>query len=356
MPRLVEHFKNQVKETNNGEEKVQTLQESRFNLREALTTPDASIIMPRVISDVMRDAAEPMYIGSKLLKKVQLTEGRSIEFPSMSAIRAHDVGEIQEFPEETPDFQRHETTEIRVGKVGLRVAVSEEMLNDSQWDVIGILLQKAGQAMARHKEEKIFNEFSSHGHVIFDNEATDPALQPTGYGPDATPNGTLSVEDMVDMVIELMSKGYTATDVLMHPLTWTMMAKNEFLSVLPKSALGSETPNDVSLDPSATNGRLPFPINLNFSPFIPFNRADKTFDMYVVDRNNIGILLVKDELQTDQWNNPTRDIMNIKVKERYGIGILDSGNAISLAKNIAFAKSYGYPEQMITIDSSTLNT
>ena len=67
--------------------------ESAPSITEALSTPDVSVLMPRVIQDVMRDSAEPMYIGSKLLQVVRLAQGRSIEFPAISAMRAYDVAE-----------------------------------------------------------------------------------------------------------------------------------------------------------------------------------------------------------------------------------------------------------------------
>lgn len=81
---------------------VEEYRKKRITVEEALATPDASVLIPRVISDVMRDAAEPMYIGSGLLQTVRLTEGRSIEFPAISAMRAHDVAEGQELTFSSP--------------------------------------------------------------------------------------------------------------------------------------------------------------------------------------------------------------------------------------------------------------
>ena len=107
----------------------------RITVEEALSTPDASILIPRVISDVMREAAEPEYIGSTFFEEVQLEEGRSLEFPSMGAIRAFDIAEAQEYPNQELDFQLHKTQEVKVGKVGLQVQITEEMIQDSQWDV-----------------------------------------------------------------------------------------------------------------------------------------------------------------------------------------------------------------------------
>lgn len=317
-------------------------------VKEALTTQDASILIPRVVTGIMREAAEPLYIGAQLLQMVRLTEGRSIEFPAMSAMRAHDIGETQAYPEETVDFNVYRTQEVKVGKSGLIVRVSDEMIRDSQWDVIGILLRKAGEAMARFKEEKIFIQFSKHGHVVFDNDIRQqyPEAGTTGYDIEGNLNNTMSTEDLIDMFIAVMANGFTPTDIIMHPLCWSVFFKNDILDSLTHAALGGSQITNLTIRPDQVSGRIPFAININFTPFAPFDYINKKFDMYVVDRNNIGILLVKDPLSIEQFDDPMRDIQSIKVRERYGIGILNEGKAVAVARNIAFEKSYPAPERM----------
>lgn len=317
-------------------------------VQEALTTQDARILIPRVINGIMREAAEPNYIGTKLLEKVRLTEGNSVEFPSIGAMRAHDVGETQSYPEETVDFQLHRTKEVKVGKSGMIVRISDEMIRDSQWDVIGILLRKAGEAMARFKEEKIFIQFSKHGHIVFDNDLREqyPDAGTTGYDLEGNMNNTLSTEDLIDMFIAVMANGYQPTDVIMHPLTWSVFFKNDILQALSHAALGGSQVTNLKIKPDQVQGRIPFAINIMFTPMAPFNYHAKKFDMYVVDRSSIGVLLEKDPLTTEQFDDPMRDIQSIKVKERYGIGILNQGKAIAAAKNIAFDKSYPAPDRI----------
>jgi hypothetical protein len=115
------------------------------------------------------------------------------------------------------------------------------------------------------------------------------------------------------------------------------------LDKLSVAAFGG-TGNGVTITPDQVQGKLPFAVNITLSPFAPFNIVDKKFDMYVVDRNEIGILLVKDDLSTEQWDNPERDIKELKIKERYAPGILNNGKAICTAKNIAYAQTYPQPE------------
>lgn len=318
------------------------------SVTEALSTQDASILIPRVITGMMREAAEPYYIGSDLLQKVRLTEGRSIEFPSIGAMRAHDIGESQSYLEETVDFQLHRTQEVKVGKSGMVVRVTDEMINDSQWDVIGILVRKAGEAMARLKEEKIFTQFSKHGHIVFDNDIRQKYQEAgtTGMDIEGNLNNTMSTEDMIDLFIAVMSNGYNPTDVLMHPLTWSVFFKNDIMQSLSHAALGGSQLSNLQINPDQVQGRIPFAINMNFTPFAPFNFETKKFDMYVVDRNNIGILLEKDPLTTEQFDDPMRDIQTVKVKERYGVGVLNEGKAVATARNLAFEKSYPAPDRI----------
>ncbi|WP_421021436.1 hypothetical protein, partial [Klebsiella pneumoniae] len=57
------------------------------NLREFMATPSAQILIPRVIVGTMREAAEPLYIGTKMLQKIRLKAGQSMIFPSIGIMR-----------------------------------------------------------------------------------------------------------------------------------------------------------------------------------------------------------------------------------------------------------------------------
>jgi hypothetical protein len=329
-------------------------------MQEMLSTQAATYLIPRVVIGQMRQAAEPLYIGSKLLKKVRLENGNMMIFPSIGVMRAYDVAEGQEIPEDTIDWQTHETPEIRVGKSGVRVRITDEMISDSQWDVVNILIQEAGRAMARHKEQKIFYNFTRFGHTVFDNSirAQVPAAGTTGLAFDGSYNNTLSAEDFLDVIIAVMANEYTPTDILLHPLAWTVFAKNELMGSILNAPYNyypaKGEPKGFQLGPDSIQGRIPFGFNVQLSPFIPLDKKNKVFDMYVVDRNHIGVLLVKEELTVERFDEPARDIQNLKIRERYGIGILNEGKAIAVAKNIALDKSFPIPHRVVQVPQSNL--
>jgi hypothetical protein len=80
------------------------------------------------------------------------------------------------------------------------------------------------------------------------------------------------------------------------------------------------------------------------SPFVSFTaRSGATAaksDVFLIDRNEVGVLLVKDDLSTDEWTDQTRDIRAMKMKERYDIVMVGDGEGITVAKNVDLARSY----------------
>lgn len=333
--------------------------ENTMTFKEALTTADATVLIPKAISLVMTEAAEPMYLASQFFHPVTITAGRSMEFINFGAIRAFDIGEGQEYPEQNLDFTMYggPTTEVKIGKVGLKVNITDEMISDANWDVIGLHLRAAARAMARKKEEKCFVEFTKHGHCVFDGDAGDASpLKPTGRGWNGEENDTLTAQDMMDMCISVMAAGFTPTDVIMHPLCWSLFAKNEMLQDMSVSAFGG---SPTAIDPANViksakdllkTGKAAYQVpvqglRINFSPWVPFDQVRKKFDMYIVDRNNIGIMLIKDKMGTEQFTDPLRDIMTLKVMERYGLGVTNGGLGVAVAKNVKYERTYAAPER-----------
>src|SRR5690606_30899052 len=76
----------------------------RVSVSEALTSADAHILLPKVIQTVVAEAAAPLTLVSDLFRKVTLNEGRSMEFIHFGAIRAFEIGEGQEYPNQALDL------------------------------------------------------------------------------------------------------------------------------------------------------------------------------------------------------------------------------------------------------------
>ncbi len=103
----------------------------------------------------------------------------------------------------------------------------------------------------------------------------------------------------------LMGNGFNPTDVIMHPLVWVVFARNAMIgNGLSYGALGGNNvhPNGaiqgtpaafgmansgdgqrLIMSPDQVQNRLPVPLQVNFSPWVKFDKTTKKFDMYNVD-------------------------------------------------------------------------
>lgn len=353
-----------------GKLNKQNLSDKHFSIKETIMTTDVVDLVPRIIESKMIEAEDTQSVISPFFTKVQAgnTNG-TVVVPIIGELQAHEVAEGGAYNDEAVEINtlEYNSIEVRPKKIGLKVTLSEEVIMDSYWDIMEANLSRIGGAMARYKDEWCAREFSEHGHVVFDNAlaAQNSDAATTGLGEDSLPNNTLSVEDFMSMCLALMANDKTPTDVIMHPLCWLVFARNAMVGQgLTFGAMGAMNvnpfgttqgtggfaglsnnmgPQQFVLNESQARFNLPMPINVILSPRVKFDKQNKTFDMYVIDRNNIGAIVQREDLSVEKWTNPEIDVRIIKAKERYGIGIMDNGKGIAVAKNISAMPSYPRP-------------
>ena len=330
-----------------------------FKIHDFLATPQAKTLIPQVLIGAARKAADPIYMASKFYKKVRLKNGNAIQFPSFGVMRAFDVAEGGEIPAQSIDWNLSSNSLINVGKVGVRIQYTDEVIKDTEFDIVGIMTAEAGRAMARHKEQKAFTEFRKHGYVVFDNllykkdnvRYADAAT--TGVDYNNNLNGTMSLEDYLDLCIAVFNNGYTPTNTIMHPLAFPAFVKNGLTGALTavneRDAKFADVSKSFVIGPDAIAGKLPFGLQVDLSNQAPINREARLFDMVVVDKDNVGFLVVKEDIYTEKFREPARDLNNLKLVERYGYSTKDEGRAVCMAKNIAMSKSYPMPNRVKVI-------
>lgn len=362
---------------NNGK-----LGDGQITLQDALSVPNAPMLMPKVISNIVKEAQEPLLVGTSLLQRINYSYGQTITFPAVGALVAADIAEGQEYPERSLQMGGSTVT-ASIGKSGVAVKVTDEMIRYSQFDVIGMHLRAAGRALARHKEVKIFNHIRSMGVPVFDNVSPTRSLKgvTTGRDMSGAGNGSVTMDDLFDAYAQIITQGFFPNTLLMHPLTWTMFVKDATLRYFVlqngggtffatwtgnpaakapwdnsgQGGLGMSSGQTV-VPPNAQTGEQPtstpgyFPNNLNsapqlpsymnipfriiVSPFVPYDARRKLTDIYMFDSSELGVLIVDEEVMTEEFDDPRVDIRKIKLRERYGIGILNEGKAIAVLKNV----------------------
>lgn len=315
-------------------------EKNRVTIQEAFASPDAPILFPKVISRTLKEAAEPTLLITPLLSTVRLGKGRSLEFPAVNAIQAAEIPEAQEYPEQALNFAKQ--VEGKVSKKGVKVAFTEEVIQDSLWDIVGLHVRAAAAAMARLKEQIALSRFRDAANVVFD--PSDGAIaDPTGRDINGAFNGTLTWDDVIDMAAVLMAENHTPTDFILHPLMWSLFLKDSAFHMHGSSYMDAWSFRPSSKD-SVANQTSPLGLNVLVSPFVSFtaksgNTPAKS-DVFLIDRNEVGVLLVKDDMSVDDWTDQTRDIRAMKMKERYDIVALGDGEGITVARNVSLSRNY----------------
>ncbi len=363
---------------NNGK----TVEGKTIELNDALSTTNAPLLLPKVISNIVREAAEPLLVGTSLLQRINYSYGQTITFPAVGALVAADLAEGQEYPERSLQMGGATVT-ASIGKTGLAVKVTEEMIRYSQFDVIGMHLRAAGRALARHKEQKIFNYISAMGVKVFDNVTPTKSVKGVTTGRDLSGagNGSVTMDDLFDAYAQVVTQGFIPDTLLMHPLTWVMFVKDPTLrafvlangggtffatwtgspnpqspwanasqgglgigvgqNVIPAGSVDGSAPSTLAqMDPNRLNsapvlpGYFNIPFRIIVSPYVNYDARRKLTDIYMFDSRELGVLIVDEEVTTEEFNDPRVDIRKIKLRERYGIGILNEGQAIAVLKNV----------------------
>jgi len=371
---------------------VDPLSRERVSLTDALSVPNAPMLFPKVISNIVKEAAEPLLVGTSLLQRINYAYGQTITFPAVGAMYAADIAEGQEYPERSLAMGGATVT-ANIGKSGVAVKVTDEMIRYSQFDVIGMHLRAAGRALARHKEQKIFNYIRAMGSCVFDN--LNPTLSSngvcTGRNMAGSPNGAVTMDDVFDTFAQIITQGFMPNTLLMHPLAWAMFVKDAQLRAFAlasgggtffatwtgnpsgrapwdnssQGGLGMSSgqnilPGQVGGGASGGHGDAPhglgaselldhpqtltsaptlpsylgMPFRIIVSPFVAFDPRRKLTDIYMFDSSELGALIVAEDLTTEEFRDPKVDMLKIKLRERYGLAIFNEGQAIGKLCNV----------------------
>ena len=373
-----------------------------FELKDLITTEDLTRFIPQTVETVIREAIEPnLFIVDKLFQTINIPRGSRVQIGAIGAMEAGRVGQGGEYPERFVDMGEGDMISLTTDKHGLKISLTEEVLRENLFDVVGLWLRAAGRALARHKERTAAKLINEMGYDVFDNKAPNNAYigTTTGRNIAGLGNGSMTVNDVFEMYTYLLHRGFNPDTLMMHPLAWkTFMTDSEMREVvlegatvqsyrLPKGnfqeAWGSGF-NGMGIKTSATGNQqaqgnnpkgawawtqtlnplgatfniapryLPTPLEVLVTQYVPFQYGPRTpgspnettkgsiSNIIMVDSSNCGLLGQSMTVTMDRWTDPERDIENIKLKEMWGLALLEQGKGIAIARNISSDRNYAF--------------
>lgn len=380
----------------------------RFDIKDALATPDTPQLLGQIYTEVLQDLIQLQAIGQRLVQTIRhddiLGESTSFKWIGAGNIPNVERAESGEYPEFTLAAGKVATVRAQFLQRGLVVKVTSEDIRYSRWDIIRAHITQAGLALQRAKEEYIFRVFEEAGAVIFDNEdpmnggtgSNEPTISVKGRGTGrdryGNKNGSLTYEDYVDMVLAMSTNGYTPNVLLVHPLALPMFQKDPILRHIgfvngnPEAFLNSGNQGhnaykngtvdtwrkqqrkangnsqvlsdvDVNLLSDATPNLPSFhPLNgmtIIASHMVPYDAVNKTTSLILIDTNASAILNEQTPLTVDAWEEYSREIYVVRLKESYSVDVIDEGRGIAVAKNIPLVANEIFNDPQIVINDLT---
>jgi len=362
----------------------------KMKISDAMAYPDSHLVFEKAIQEIVQEVIEPDLIGHMLVNVVNDLGGTAnqIQIRTIGPLADFDfyVPEGGEFKEIGAGNAQTEILTATYGKYGVKVKFTQEMLEGSQWNLMSLWLRQAAAALARNRDKAIIDMLFNKGRVIFDNADPDSAEIGLTTGRDiaGVGNGSMTVNDLIDMYSRLLESGYTPNVVLVHPLAWAMFAKDPIMResgmirgnitqwlnrqvspVNPYTALPNyqlnrpfdryELDNKELEEVLKTTPDIP-----SYSPLtgltviptalLPYDAVNRTATVMMMDTRNTGTLIFREYMTAEGWDEPQRDIKAVKLRERWALEIHDEGRAIVVARNISLDSNelFVNPQAVIT--------
>jgi len=368
-----------------------------YQIKDVLRSKDLAPLTSEAISKVMVDEIEPdSVIYDNLFQEVGVTRGGTFQFTTTGELVAGPVSDDGEYPETNFTFgTMGYRLAVQLQKYGLAIRIAQEVLDDNLIDVVGMWLRKSRNALVRNREKMAFQEIKKYGIIEFDNanpSSVNDVKTTTGRGIDGVQNGSLSLNDLMELYTEALIDGYTLDTLLMHPFAWQMfmtdpemkeivLNNNTVVSYRPPNGglfnrfrfleapegLGLTWGNgngNPGLDPA--NGKLipdpfvrqmlalgatlniapgrkwPTPLTVIVTPFVPIQKVGDNYvtDLIFAQANECGIVFRRNEPIVERFDLGIKEQVMIRMKETFGMGVMNQGKAIRIAKNMVVDRNY----------------
>lgn len=337
-------------------------------VKDSLSIPNNGVLIKRAIEELIIAPSMPDLIGEQLIRTTYMLNSPSnISFRTLGAVTAVDfeIAEGAEYPEVGVGMAGSSSMQLTFAKFGCKFKISEELLQQSNWNLIGYQVQQVVNAMRRFRDRKIFEVLFMRGTVVFDNLNPNASLIGRTSGRDSTGagNGSLTNEDLIDMYATVTRKGYTPTVILCHPLHWAVFAKDPVIreSGMLKGDLGqwikksyndpeSKAPDNLMSDISRSSTQInpkdahllptynPLAssgLSIVTSPLVYIDDTQRVGDIIMLDPNNSAMLAIGEMLNITEWDEERNDMKVIKFKERWALSVVDNGEGIAVARGIS---------------------
>lgn len=319
-----------------------------ISFNEAHHSNDASLLFPRVFSQVLIEPREPsLVMTNNFVETTRFADDSPlfVSFPSMGILNAAVIGEGKEYPRQEANFAEHMAS-IKIQKVGVAVDLNEEVLATSQWPLIRIYARLLSNAIDRFAESTAFSIMTNEAWEVFNNEDADTAYHTNGKNAAQAWNASLTILDVFKMAGVVINNRYEPSHFLAHPLAWPIFAQDPIIraTFFHQGQLGQTIWTQLPKWDQSMN----FPFGIAYTPYyaLPFEESDTltgagsglaavpVTDVYMLDARNALWQATRGDTQMSEMDDWYKDATTMKARKYFGMAAKDGGRGMTVAKNI----------------------
>jgi HK97 family phage major capsid protein len=215
------------------------------------------------------------------------------------------VAEGAEIPIETETIS---VLTLTADKYAVRPMISREMVNDAKFDVIANEIRKAGYKIENALNRCCIDAFITAGGGNASTYQTD-----TG-GSGGTPTSHLG-----EAVGTVIARGFMPTDIILHPTCYG--------AILGEHAVLNTPLSNQSVSTGSIGTLYGCKLHLlgvadNAATYTWGWTADGYFGGLVIAKNQFGAIGMREDINVEQYSDPVRDLVGMKVAARFDAGQL----------------------------------
>ena len=326
-----------------------------IDIKEALSSSDASVVFKRVISEVLIEPREPaLWLMNNVANEIKLDAKAplTVTFPSISAFQAFEVAEGGEYRPQSAGFQEH-ILSLRLKKIGVMAGLTEEMVEASIYPLVRLHLKMMGNGINRKIENLLFTGLTQKALEVFNNDGQDSNYYTSGVNASQTFNGSLALKDILKLAAVVVGNRYEPDSILVHPLAYYIIFQDPIIrsTFFHQGQIGSTIWNQKNNFDQSTN----MPFGINYVPYyaLPYQEsAVMTYapgsgfasslltDVYVIDSKNALTMITRGDNEFDDLEDWHRDVLSMKARRYVNVAAMDGGKAMTVARNVSVVENF----------------
>jgi len=282
-----------------GEAAYKTLLQS-----ENTAITDSTLVQEEVYKTIV-EGTEPVKCMREVFPIIK-TKTYSVRFvKGQTGTYADNIAEGAKINIDTQEFSKQDIT---INKIGTRPLITNELIEDSLFDIVELELKKAGNRL-----ENKLNRDVLYALLVGSNKITTNTMNPAGTH--------ISVSDLALAVGKVKKQNYMPDIVVVHPTAEAYLLQDSNLAYVSFAGQSS----------SLNQGKVPTIMGLRplictatdaASPVWDDTTAGSDVTAMVLSKSDVGVIAMRRDVTVEQYEDPIHDLIGISCTMRYGTDVL----------------------------------